>query len=327
MHPDTTLVSTIAISLGFALVGGFIAARLRLPTLVGYLLAGVAVGPFTPGFVADPKLAPQLAEIGVILLMFGVGTHLSMRDLWAVRGIALTGALAQIVVATAMGAGLAAFWGWPPAAGLVFGLSLSVASTVVLLRALDARGLLTSPHGRIAIGWLIVEDLAMVLVLVLLPAFAGALGGQVVADAHAAGGQGLQRDHEPAVSAERAAAPEAAVDGLLQAAHLHVHLADAAQLIGEGGVAHVEVAGVGQHGHVGGEEPDVPLQERFEAGRADLLLALDEVLDADGQLSRDLHPRLGREHVCEHLPFVVRRTAGEDLSVADGRFKRRRFPQ
>jgi K+:H+ antiporter len=173
MHHDTSLIATIAVSLGFALIGGLVAARLGLPPLVGYLLAGVAVGPFTPGFVADPEITPQLAEIGVILLMFGVGAHLSVRDLWAVRGIALTGALAQIGVATAMGAAAAALWGWPLEAGLVFGLCLSVASTVVLLRALEARDLLFSENGRIAVGWLVVEDLVMVLVLVLLPALAG----------------------------------------------------------------------------------------------------------------------------------------------------------
>jgi CPA2 family monovalent cation:H+ antiporter-2 len=144
---------------------------------VGYLLAGVAVGPFTPGFVADADLASQLAEIGVILLMFGVGLHFSLGDLLAVRKISLPGAVAQISVATALGAALVHLWGWSWGAGLVFGLSLSVASTVVLLRALEERGLLSSVDGRIAVGWLIVEDLAMVLALVLLPALAGPLGG------------------------------------------------------------------------------------------------------------------------------------------------------
>jgi CPA2 family monovalent cation:H+ antiporter-2 len=136
-------------------------------------VAGIVVGPFTPGFVADRELAPQLAEIGVILLMFGVGTHFSIRDLWAVRGVALPGALAQIAVATAMGAVLARFWGWSPGAGLVFGLTLSVASTVVSLRALQARNLLDTDNGRIAIGSLVVQDLVMVVAIVLLPAIAG----------------------------------------------------------------------------------------------------------------------------------------------------------
>ncbi len=173
---DDALIATIAVGLAAAFVGGLIAHRLRLPPLVGYLLAGIAVGPFTPGFVADSHLAQQLAEVGVMLLMFGVGMHFSVKDLWAVRAIAVPGAVVQIVLATAMGWGLSAVWGWPFGAGLVFGLALSVASTVVLLRALEARGLLNSPDGRIAVGWLVVEDLVMVLALVLLPAFAGPLG-------------------------------------------------------------------------------------------------------------------------------------------------------
>jgi len=179
---ESTLIATIAISLAYAFVGGFIAFRLKLPPLVGYLLAGLAVGPFTPGFVADAELTAQLAEIGVILLMFGVGMHFSVRDLLAVRGIALPGAIAQILVATALGATVAAFWGWSLGAGLVFGLALSVASTVVLLRALDDQGELHTDNGRIAIGWLVVEDLVMVLVLVLLPVFADSLRGDAVAD-------------------------------------------------------------------------------------------------------------------------------------------------
>jgi len=174
---ETALIATIAIGLAFAFVGGVIAVRLRLPPLVGYLLAGIAVGPFTPGFVADADLAPQLAEIGVILLMFGVGVHFSMRDLMSVRWIALPGALAQIAVATALGAGVARLWGWSLGAGLVFGLALSVASTVVLLRALEHRGRLHTGDGRIAVGWLIVEDLVMVLALVLLPALARPMAG------------------------------------------------------------------------------------------------------------------------------------------------------
>ena len=179
---DAPLIATIAVSLAFAFVGGFLAVGLRLPPLVGYLLAGIVVGPFTPGFVADAHLAPQLAEIGVILLMFGVGTHFSIRDLVAVRGVALPGAFVQIVVATALGVGLASLWGWSLGAGIIFGLSLSVASTVVLLRALEDRDMIKSSDGRIAIGWLVVEDLLMVLTLVLLPALAGIMGGHVPND-------------------------------------------------------------------------------------------------------------------------------------------------
>lgn len=183
MPHETTLVATIAVGLAFAFIGGFLAVQLRLPPLLGYLLAGIAIGPFTPGFVADPTLAAQLAEIGVILLMFGVGMHFSVRDLLAVRRIAVPGALAQIVVATAMGAAVAGWWGWSLTAGMVFGLSLSVASTVVLLRALSASGRLTTEEGRIAVGWLIVEDLVMVLALVLLPALGGADNPGNVSDA------------------------------------------------------------------------------------------------------------------------------------------------
>ena len=174
---NINLITTIAAAFGLALIFGLIAARLKLPVLVGYLLAGVLIGPFTPGFVADADLSAQLAEIGVILLMFGVGLHFSLDDLLAVRKIALPGAVAQMTVATAMGMGVAALWGWSLGAGLVFGLALSVASTVVLLKALEARGVLDSMTGRIAVGWLVVEDLAMVLVLVLLPPLAGWLGG------------------------------------------------------------------------------------------------------------------------------------------------------
>jgi CPA2 family monovalent cation:H+ antiporter-2 len=179
---ETSLITTIAVSLVFAFICGFIAVRLHLPPQVGYLMAGIAAGPFTPGFVADATLAPQLAEIGVILLMFGVGMHFSVRDLLDVRAIALPGAVAQIAVATVMGTILAAFWGWPLGSGLMFGLALSVASTVVLLRALEAQGRLYSDDGRIAVGWLIVEDLVMVLTLVFLPVFAEPLesSGQVI---------------------------------------------------------------------------------------------------------------------------------------------------
>ena len=163
------LITTMAAALGLALVLGFIASRVQLPALVGYLLAGVLIGPHTPGFVADLGLAGQLAEIGVMLLMFGVGLHFSIDDLMAVRRIAVPGAVVQIGVATAMGAALALWWGWTPMAALVFGISLSVASTVVLLRALESRGVLDTQNGRIAVGWLVVEDLVMVVVLVLLP--------------------------------------------------------------------------------------------------------------------------------------------------------------
>ncbi|MDM0041822.1 YbaL family putative K(+) efflux transporter [Variovorax sp. J22G21] len=177
MPHSVSLINTIAAGLGLALVLGFLAVRVRLPALVGYLLAGVIIGPFTPGFVADAGIAAQLAEIGVMLLMFGVGLHFSLDDLLAVRKIAVPGALVQIAVATLLGAGLATWWGWSAGAALVFGLALSVASTVVLLRALESLGILDSYTGRIAVGWLVVEDLAMVLVLVLLPPLAGALGG------------------------------------------------------------------------------------------------------------------------------------------------------
>src|SRR5476649_604651 len=179
MPHDISLITTIAAALGFGLVFGFIATRMKLPALVGYLAAGIMIGPATPGFVADAELAGQLAEIGVMLMMFGVGLHFSIEDLWDVRRIALPGAILQIAVATAMGMGLAHWWGWSIGGGLIFGLALSVASTVVLLRALEERGILDSLNGRIAVGWLVVEDLVTVLVLVLLPAFAGALGGTV----------------------------------------------------------------------------------------------------------------------------------------------------
>ncbi len=175
MPHETVLITTIVVGLVLAFALGVVAHRLRLPPLVGYLLAGVAVGPHTPGFVADASLALQLAEIGVILLMFGVGLHFSIKDLWVVRGIALPGAVVQIATATAMGIALAHVWGWSLGAGLVFGLALSVASTVVLLRALAERRTLDTDNGRIAVGWLIVEDLAMVLTLVLLPPLAAAL--------------------------------------------------------------------------------------------------------------------------------------------------------
>jgi len=176
MPHDTSLITTIVMGLVLAFVGGFVASRLKLPPLVGYLVAGVVVGPFTPGFVSDAGMAEQLAEIGVILLMFGVGLHFSVKDLLSVRRIAIPGAMMQITFATLLGAGLVHVWGWTPGAGIVFGLALSVASTVVLLRALEHRSTLDSINGRIAVGWLIVEDLVMVLALVLLPTLAGVLG-------------------------------------------------------------------------------------------------------------------------------------------------------
>jgi monovalent cation:H+ antiporter-2, CPA2 family len=171
----TALIATICVSLAVAFVAGFLAVRLRLPPLIGYLLAGVVVGPFTPGFVADPHLAAALADIGVMLLMFGVGMHFSLGDLLAVRTIALAGAVTQMATATALALAVTHLWGWPLGAGLVFGLALSVASTVVLLRVLEAQDTLDSADGRIAVGWLIVQDLVMVLTLVLLPALAGVL--------------------------------------------------------------------------------------------------------------------------------------------------------
>ncbi|MFZ1905817.1 MAG: cation:proton antiporter [Steroidobacteraceae bacterium] len=175
LHEDT-LIATLALSLAFAFLFGLAAVRLRLSPLVGYLLAGVALSPYTPGLVADPHIAPQLAEIGVMLLMFGVGTHFSLRDLLAVRSVAVPGALAQIAVATALGMGVAHLWGWPPGGALIFALALSVASTAVLLRALEQQGTLASEDGRIAVGWLVIEDLITVLILVLLPALATGLG-------------------------------------------------------------------------------------------------------------------------------------------------------
>jgi CPA2 family monovalent cation:H+ antiporter-2 len=178
MPHHTPLIATIVGAIVIAFVFGALAQRLRLPPLIGYLLAGVAVGPFTPGFVADQGLASELAELGVILLMFGVGLHFSMKDLLAVKTIAIPGAIVQIAVATLLGLGLAQLMGWSLGGGLVFGLALSVASTVVLLQALQDRHLLDTREGHIAIGWLIVEDLAMVLTLVLIPALAGMLGGQ-----------------------------------------------------------------------------------------------------------------------------------------------------
>ncbi|KPL55339.1 YbaL family putative K(+) efflux transporter [Prosthecomicrobium hirschii] len=182
MPHDTPLITTIVAGLGLAFVFGFLAQRLRLPTIAGYLVAGVVIGPFTPGYVADQRLAGELAELGVILLMFGVGLHFSLKDLLAVRAIAVPGAIGQIAAATLLGMGLAWLLGWSVGAGFVFGLALSVASTVVLLRALQERRIVETERGRIAVGWLIVEDIAMVLTLVLLPPLAGMLGGTVPAE-------------------------------------------------------------------------------------------------------------------------------------------------
>ena len=184
MPHSVTLITTIAAALGLALILGFVAARLKLPPLVGYLIAGIIIGPATPGFVADVDLSHQLAEIGVMLLMFGVGLHFSLDELLAVRRIALPGAIVQIAVATLLGTAVAAMWGWSLAGSIVFGLGLSVASTVVLLRALESRGMLETVNGHIAVGWLVVEDLVMVLVLVLLPPLAAWLGdsARVVGD-------------------------------------------------------------------------------------------------------------------------------------------------
>ena len=189
MHQEVSLIATVAVSFVCAAILGYLADRVRLPPLVGYLFAGIVMGPLTPGFVANAELASQLAEMGVILLMFGVGLHFSTADLLAVRGIAVPGAIARIVVVTLLGIGLASWWGWNLGAGIVLGLSLSVASTVVLLKALEERNLLNSASGRVAVGWLIVEDLATVLALVLLPAVAELLGGHATAGglAHNAG--------------------------------------------------------------------------------------------------------------------------------------------
>ncbi|MBC8951704.1 YbaL family putative K(+) efflux transporter [Xenorhabdus sp. PB62.4] len=178
MEHSTPLITTIVGGFVLAYLLGMLAQRLKISPLVGYLIAGVLAGPFTPGFVADTSLAPELSEIGVILLMFGVGLHFSLKDLLAVKSIAIPGAIAQIAVATLLGAGLSALLGWSLSSGIVFGLCLSTASTVVLLRALEERQLIDSQRGQIAIGWLIVEDLAMVLALVLLPAIAGLLSNQ-----------------------------------------------------------------------------------------------------------------------------------------------------
>ena len=187
MPHNVDLIILLAFGFGLALIFGYLAARLRLPPLIGYLVAGIIISPNTPGIVADIQLANQLAELGVMFLMFGVGMHFSLNDLLQVRRIALPGAILQIAVATLLGIGVSMLWGWSFGSALVFGLSLSCASTVVLLKALGDRGLLNSVNGKIAVGWLLVEDLVMVLVLVLLPATAVLLGGEPMT-AHAESG-------------------------------------------------------------------------------------------------------------------------------------------
>ena len=187
MPHDTPLIALLSVGLVLAFLLGALAQRARLSPIVGYLVAGILVGPFTPGFVADMDLAMELSEIGVILLMFGVGLHFSVEDLLEVKSIAIPGAVAQITVATVLGWGLAWFLGWPTLQGIVFGLALSVASTVVLLRAMEDRRLLDTRRGKIAVGWLIVEDLVMVVALVLLPALAEALGGNATGEPRGAG--------------------------------------------------------------------------------------------------------------------------------------------
>ena len=180
MPHDVDLIILLAVGFGMALIFGYIAARLRLPPLIGYLIAGIIISPNTPGIVGDIHLANQLAELGVMFLMFGVGMHFSLNDLLQVRRIALPGAILQIAVATLLGIGVSMYWGWSFGSALIFGLSLSCASTVVLLKALGDRGLLDSVNGKIAVGWLLVEDLVMVLALVLLPATAMLLGGHAL---------------------------------------------------------------------------------------------------------------------------------------------------
>jgi len=183
MHHDTDLINIVAVGLAVAFVLGALANRLRMSPLVGYLVAGIIVGPFTPGFVADQELANQLAELGVMLLMFGVGLHFSLKDLMEVKAIAIPGAVAQISVATVLGWGLSAVLGWPTLHGIIFGFSLATASTVVLLRAMEERRLLETTRGKIAVGWLIVEDLACVLALVMMPVMADVFIGAEGAEA------------------------------------------------------------------------------------------------------------------------------------------------
>ncbi|MEQ1599000.1 MAG: YbaL family putative K(+) efflux transporter [Methylotenera sp.] len=177
MEHNISLITTIAAAFGVALIFGLIAERIKLPALVGYLFAGIFIGPATPGFVANVGIASQLSEIGVMLLMFGVGLHFSINDLLSVKRVALPGAIVQMAIATLLGFAVANFWGWPFGESLIFGLALSCASTVVLLKALESKGILDSMNGKIAIGWLVVEDLVTVLVLVLMPLLTGILGG------------------------------------------------------------------------------------------------------------------------------------------------------
>ena len=176
MH-EVTLLINIAIALVVAFFGGLIARRLGLPTIIGYMLAGIVIGPFTPGFVGDTETISQLAELGVLFLMFGVGLHFSINDFWKVRAVAIPGALGRMVLTTLLGFGLSQLWGWTAASGIVLGLAISIASTVVLLRGLIDNGLLNTPHGQAAVGWVIVEDLATVLILVLMPALVNTSDG------------------------------------------------------------------------------------------------------------------------------------------------------
>lgn len=180
MHHELALFATIAMALLTAFVGGYIARRIGLPTLVGYLVAGMVIGPFTPGFVGDSEAASQLAEIGVIFMMFGVGLHFSLKDLWSVRRIAIPGALFQMISATLIGLAITQIWGWSITAGLVLGLAISIASTVVLLRGLEDNGLMNTTHGKVVIGWLVFEDLATIGILVLLPALVGGAQGNAL---------------------------------------------------------------------------------------------------------------------------------------------------
>jgi CPA2 family monovalent cation:H+ antiporter-2 len=175
------VISTLVAALGLAFLFGAIANHLRLPTIVGYLLAGVVLGPFTPGIVADQNVARQLAEVGVILLLFGVGLHFSWQDLLSVRGVAVPGTIAQTAIVTLLGLALAGLMGWSLGSGIVFGLALAIASTVMVLRDLQGKRLLETEKGRIAVGWLVVQDLMVILALVLLPVFAGLSGGRAAA--------------------------------------------------------------------------------------------------------------------------------------------------
>lgn len=177
MHQDFTLFATITMAVMIAFIGGFVARKLKLPTLVGYLVAGLVISPFTPGYTGDTNAAAQLAEMGVVFMMFGVGLHFSLKDLWNVRAIAIPGAILQTTLSTLLGLAVSQLWGWTFEAGLVLGLSISVASTVVLLRGLADNGLVTTPHGRVAIGWLVFEDLATIAILVLMPVLVGGEGG------------------------------------------------------------------------------------------------------------------------------------------------------